>query len=256
MLLAIFTLTSLFLLVVGDRVPQAWLRATGAQLFAPLDRIVLLGDRVGHAWRESRQLHERVTRLEMEVAAMRAAALENDSLRAAFGLPQREGYPFTPVEVLALSGTPVPVAATLSAGRNGGIDVGDAVVTTDGLLGRISECYPSTSRVTLLHDPVSVVACEVESTGVLGLLRATTSPHPRLLLTNVPLADTVHIGQQVLTSGMSKRFPRHLRVGRIAKVGVGQSGLTQEIEIEPGQRLSTVRHAFVLRGSGAEEVLP
>jgi rod shape-determining protein MreC len=252
-LLAICSLTSLLLLVVGDRLPTSWLRGIGAQLFAPLDRVVLIGDRVGNAWRESRQIHERLARLEVEVAAMRAAAIENDSLRAAYGLPRRGEYAFTPVEVLALSGSPIPVAATLSAGRNRAISVGDAVVTTRGLLGRIGENYASTSRVTLLTDPVSVVACEVESTGVLGLLRATTAPFPRLLLTGVPLADTVRVGQRVLTSGLSRRFPRHLPVGRVLRVGVEQSGLTQEIEVDPGARLSTLRHAFVLRGTGVPE---
>jgi len=134
--------------------------------------------------------------------------------------------------------------------------VGDAVVTAQGLLGRIGEAYAAASRVTLLTDPVSVVACEVESTGVLGLLRATTAPYPRLILTNVPLADTVRIGQRVITSGMSRRFPRHLTVGTIARIGREQSGLTQEIEVTPAARLSTLRHAFVLRGTGDEALEP
>ncbi len=255
-LLATYTVVSLLLLVVGDRLPQSWLRSAGAHLFAPLDRVVLLGDRVGTAWRESRQLHERISALEVENAALRAAGVENDSLRRALDLPRRGPFDYAPVEVLSLSGTPVPVAATLSAGKNRGIHVGDAVVTPQGLLGRISECYGAASRVTLLTDPVSVVACEVESTGVLGLLRATTAPYPRLILTDVPLGDTVRVGQRVLSSGMSRRFPEHLPVGRIARIGREKSGLLQEIEVEPDARLSRLRHAFVLRGTWDDEVQP
>lgn len=255
-LLAIFTIVSLLLLVVGDRLPQSWLRGAGAHLFAPLDRVVLIGDRIGSAWRESRALHERIATLELENAALRGAAVENDSLRRVLDLPRQGPFDFAPVEVLSLSGTPVPVAATLSAGRNRGIRAGDAVVTSRGLLGRVEETWAAASRVTLLTDPVSVVACEVESTGVLGLLRATTSPRPRLILTHVPLADTVRVGQRVLTSGLSRRFPRHLTVGFISRVGREQSGLTQEIEVEAAARLSTLRHAFVLRGSGAGEIAP
>jgi rod shape-determining protein MreC len=255
-LLALYTAISLVLLVIGDRLPQAWLRGIGAHLFAPLDHVVLTGDRIGSAWRESRQLHQRIATLELENAELRGAAVENDSLRRALGLRTSMGFSLTPVEVLSLSGTPIPVAASLSAGRNRDIKVGDAVVTTSGLLGRIGESYPFASRVTLLTDPVSVVACEVESTGVLGLLRPTTAPYPRLLLTNVPLADTVRIGQMVLTSGMSRRYPRYLPVGRISRIGKEQSGLTQEIEVEAVARLSTVRHAFVLRDSHREEEQP
>jgi cell shape-determining protein MreC len=66
------------------------------------------------------------------------------------------------------------------------------------------------------------------------------------VLTDVPLADTVRVGQRVMTSGLSLRYPRNLPVGRVASVGVGRTGLTQEIEVDPGARPSTLRHAFVL----------
>lgn len=250
-LLGLYAALSLVLLVVGDHLPQGWLRSAGAHLFAPLDRIVLTGDRLGAAWRESRQLHQRIADLELQIARLRQAGVENSRLRDSLDLPAARGYALRAVEVLSLSGTPVPMAATLSAGRNRGIDVGDVVMTSDGLLGRVEETYAALSRVVLLSDPGSVVACEVESTGVLGMLRSTTAPVPRLLLTGVPLSDTVHVGQQVLTSGLSLRYPRNLPVGRIARVGVGRSGLTQEIEIAPGARYSTLRHAFILEGTGA-----
>jgi rod shape-determining protein MreC len=250
-LLGLYAAFSLILLVVGDRLPQGWLRSIGAHLFAPVDRVVLTGDRLGAAWRESRQLHRRITELELQMARFRQAGVENERLRDSLQLPTLHAYSLHAVEVLSLSGTPVPVAATLSAGRNRGFEVGDIVMTSDGLLGRIGECYANLSRVILLSDPSSVVACEVESTGVLGMLRATTAPVPRLLLTGVPLSDTVRVGQRVLTSGLSLRYSRHLPVGRVARVDVGRSGLTQDVEIDPGAHYSTLRHAFILKGSGA-----
>ena len=90
------------------------------------------------------------------------------------------------------------------------------------------------------------MAAEVESTAVLGVLRFMNLPHPRLVLTGVPLSDTLKIGQRVLTSGMSHRFPRGLPIGTVARVGRDAGGLTQEIEIKPAARLSRLRHAFVL----------
>ena len=150
--------------------------------------------------------------------------------------------------MLALAGEPVPTAATLSAGAAQGVHVGDAVVTSDGLVGRVGEVYAGLSRVILLTDPNSAVACEVESTGVQGVLRFFTSPRPRLLLTGVPMADTVRVGQRVLTSGLSLRYPRGLPVGRVERLGRDVSGLTQEIEIAPAARLSRLRHAYVVPG--------
>ena len=75
-----------------------------------------------------------------------------------------------------------------------------------------------------------------------------TAPRPRLLLTGVPLADTVRRGQLVLTSGLSLRYPRSLPVGRVERLGRDVSGLTQEIELDPAARLSRLRHAYVVPG--------
>jgi len=155
---------------------------------------------------------------------------------------------------MALSGDPIPASATLSAGRKEGIEVGDPVVTSEGLVGRVTEVYDSQSRAILLTDPNAAVACEVESTGVLGVLRFNTVPRPRLLLTSVPFADTVRLGQRLLTSGYSPHYPRGIPVGRVTALGHDSNGLTQMIEVEPAARLSRLRHVFVIpRRRTAEE---
>jgi rod shape-determining protein MreC len=247
-LLGLYATIALLLLLTGERIPQAGLRGAGARLFAPFDRLVLVIDRVGAAWRENERLHERITRLELETTHLRQAGVENLRLRDSLGLPAYRAMTMRPAEVLALAGEPVPTSATLSAGAQQGVKVGDAVVTSDGLVGRIGEVYPGLSRVILLTDPNSAVACEVESTGVQGVLRFFPSPRPQLQLIEVPMADTVRVGQLVLTSGLSLRYPRGLPVGRIERLGRDLNGLTHEIEIAPAVRRSGLRHAYVVPG--------
>lgn len=247
-LVALYVALSLLLLLVGERLPQSALRAAGAALFAPLDRIVLAADRVAAAWHENRQLHERLTELVLENTRLRGLALENQQLRRTLDLPAYRSLALKPVEVLALTGEPIPAAAILSAGRREGVRVGDGVVTNEGLVGRVSEVYGSSSRVVLLTDSNAPVACEVESTGVLGILRFSLNPRPGLRLTAVPFADTVRVGQRVLTSGLSRRYPRGIPVGRVARLGSDPNGLTQAIELEPAARLSRLRHVFVVPG--------
>jgi rod shape-determining protein MreC len=257
-LLGLYATIALLFMLTGDRIPQAGLRGAGAWLFAPFDRLVLAADRAGAAWRENERLHERVTRLELEAARLRLAGVENLRLRDSLGLPAYRTLTLRPAEVLALAGEPVPTSATLSAGTLQGVKVGDAVVTSDGLVGRVGEVYAGLSRVILLTDPNSAVACEVESTGVQGVLRSFTSPRPQLMLTGVPMADTVRVGQLVFTSGLSLRYPRGLPVGRVERLARDLNGLTHEIEIAPAARRSRLRHAYVVPGpvlpgaSGAE----
>ena len=255
-LLGMFATLSLILLVMGDRVPGATLRGVGAWVFAPLDRIVLLVDRLAAAWRENQSLHDRVARLEIENERLRLAGVENRTLREQLALPTTSALQLHAVEVLALSGDAIPTAATLSAGANQKVRVGDAAVTRDGLLGRVTEVYGYQSRVMLLTDPASAVACEVESSRVLGVLHFFAMPTPRLLLTGVPMSETVRVGERVVTSGLSRRYPRGIPVGRIAKIGRDPSGLTQELTVEPAVQLSRLRHAFVTPGPPELEASP
>lgn len=251
-LVALYVAISLLLLAVGDRLPQASLRALGAQLFKPLDHVVLAADRLVSSWRENQRLHERVARLELENARLRRLSAENEALREELQLPGWHGHGFRAADVLALTGEPYPASATLAIGAERGVRVGDAVVTSDGLVGRIGEVADGSSRVVLLTDPNTAVACEVESTGVLGLLRFTPSPRPRLLLTSVPFADTVRVGQRVLTSGLSKRYPRGIPVGRVVRIELQKGALTQEVELESAARLTRLRFAFVIPGPFGE----
>jgi len=244
-MLGVFAAISLLLLMIGDRLPTAGLRGIGAFLFAPLDRIVLVVDRMASAWRENQSLHARIAQLEIENQQLRSAGVENRLLRQQLELPAAFDLPLRPVEVLALTGEPVPTAATLSAGARQHVHVGDAVLTRDGLIGRVGEVWVHQSRVVLLSDPNSAVACEIESTSVLGVLHASLVPHPRLLLTGVAMSDTVRLGQRVLTSGLSRRYPRELPIGRVVRVEHDPSGLMQQVEVEPSARLSRLRHAFV-----------
>lgn len=239
---------SLLLLVVGERIPTAALRGAGAFVFEPFDRVALWGDRALLAWRENQDLHRRITTLELQNHQLRGALQENQQLRAQLGLPEWRGLVVRPVEVLALSGDPTPTAATLSAGAKQGVHVGDAVMTSDGLIGRVSEVYGTLSRASLLTDPNMAVACEVESTGVNGILRYTPAPQPRLLITAVPLADTIRVGERVMTSDLSVRFPRGIPVGVVTRMTRDATGLMQEIEVQPAARLSRMRHAFIVPG--------
>ncbi len=244
-LLGVFAAVSLLLLVIGERLPTAGLRGIGAFLFAPFDRAVLVIDRMASAWRENQSLHARIAQLELENEQLRSAGVENRQLRQQLALPMAFDLPLKPVEILALSGEPVPTAATLSAGARQHIRVGDAVITRDGLIGRVGEVWVHESRVVLLTDPNSAVACEIESTSVLGILHASLAPHPRLVLTGVAMSDTVRVGERVITSGLSRRYARSIPVGTVVRVEPDPSGLTQDVEVAPAARMSQLRHAFV-----------
>ncbi len=248
-LVVTYAALSLLLLVVGEHIPVTWLRGVGAVMFAPFDRAVGVFDHLFVSWDENDRLHERVARLEVENARLQLMASENGRLREQAGLTAWRGLSLKPVEVLALGGgTPLPDAATLSAGSAEGIRVGDAVLTSEGLVGRVAEVWPHLSRATLITDPNQAVACEVETTGVQGILRFSATPRPRLLLSAISIADTVRVGERIATSDISVRFPRGIPVGTVTRLERDATGLMQVIEVAPSARLARLRLAFVAPG--------
>jgi cell shape-determining protein MreC len=203
--------------VVGERIPAAGLRSVGARIFEPFDRATGAADRLFSSWSENTKLHERVARLESENARLRLMAAETPRLREQLGLTAWRSLPLKPVEVLALGGgEPLP--------------------------------WSTLSRATLLTDPNQAIACEVETTGVNGIVRFVAAPRPRLILSAVAIADTVRVGERVVTSDLSLRFPRGIPVGTVTRVDHDATGLMQEIEITPAARLARLRHAFVAPG--------
>lgn len=248
MLVTAYVALSLLLLVVGERIPTSLLRGAGAALFDPFDRVVMTGGNAVKAWTENATLHARVAQLETENARLRGAGAENQVLRTQLGLEVWKGLPLTPVEVLALSGEAPPATITLSAGLKRRISEGDAVLTSDGLIGRVTESWGSRARASLLTDPNLAVACEVETTGVHGVLRFSPGALPRLLMTAVPLTDTVRVGERIVTSDLSVRFPRGIPIGEVVRTSPDATGLLQEIEIRASARFARLRHAFVAPG--------
>jgi cell shape-determining protein MreC len=68
------------------------------------------------------------------------------------------------------------------------------------------------------------------------------------VLSAVALADTVRVGERVVTSDLSLRYPRGIPVGRVHRIDTDATGLMQEIELLPAARIARLRHAFVAPG--------
>lgn len=103
----------------------------------------------------------------------------------------------------------------INAGRRKNIESGQAVVDTDGLIGRIVDTGSSAARVLLLTDVQSRVPVYIEGADIEGILVGRTRARPAISITEN--SDDVEIvpGQRVLTSGAGGVLPRGLPVGSI-----------------------------------------
>jgi rod shape-determining protein MreC len=101
---------------------------------------------------------------------------------------------------------------TINRGSDQGIEVNMAVVTKDGLLGRVTQVFSDHSTVMTIIDRQSAVAAVLERSRDNGVLKGATdqeSAEPLCSLYYLSFGAALVPGDQVLTSGMGGIIPRH-----------------------------------------------
>jgi rod shape-determining protein MreC len=118
-----------------------------------------------------------------------------------------------------------------------------AVITADGIVGKVLRVYRSTSQVLLIDDQTSGVGAILDKTRLQGILRGT--PAGEVVLEKVMSDEAVPPGEMVLTSGGDGIFPKGLLVGRVTKVAPG-SELFLNIRVRPAADLSKLEEVLVV----------
>jgi len=164
---------------------------------------------------ENRRLKARIRDLETwrdEAVALRNV---NERYEALLKLKTDPPAPFVAARsVLDVRG-PFANARVLDAGAAAGVQVGDPVMSENGLVGRIVGVVPHASRVLMLTDVESRTPVLVDRTNARALLTGDGGPNPRLEY--IRGQNPVKEGDVLLTSGDGGVFPRGLPVGVVAK---------------------------------------
>jgi rod shape-determining protein MreC len=125
-------------------------------------------------------------------------------------------------------------------GAASGVESGMAVVTPDGIVGKVVEAYPTASLVMLITDPTFAAGVLSQKNRVHGTLKG--QGHAECLVDYVQNEERVDVGEWFYTSGDDRIFPKGFPVGQVAAV---QNGKTfKEIYVTPSAQ-----------PGGAEEVL-
>jgi len=131
------------------------------------------------------------------------------------------------------------------------------VMTPRGLLGRIRLITsPHTAWVELLAAPEVAIGCEIERTGLLGILRASGGKY---VLDMVGRDENVQIGDHLVTSGIAEvvevgeeehlaMMPRGLPVGQVTAVTSPLEELFKKITVQPYAEFDINERVFVVSG--------
>lgn len=175
--------------------------------------------------------------LQWQQIALKLTA-DNRQLRGLLKAVPEGAVSYVTARVIANSGGGYVRTVMLNAGAEAGLARGQAVVTGDGLAGRLTEVGTRAARVLLITDLNSRIPVAVQGSHVNAVLAGDNSERPRLAY--VSEADKVKLGDRVVTSGEGGVFPPGLPVGVIAAVDPAGP------RVEPYVELSQLGYVLVV----------
>jgi rod shape-determining protein MreC len=192
---------------------------------------------------ENERLRSENERLQLENGVMNELLQENDRLRDA--LDFKRTYPPSTVmaEVIGRRSSPVSSTVTLNKGADQGIRKDMAVITAEGVVGKVQTVLPGTAKVLLLTDPGSTIAVRVMRNREEGLLEGKLV---NCSLKYVSYYVDIQEGDILVTSGLDGIYPKGLAVASVVKVSKNEANTFQTVMAEPAVRLSRLEEALVL----------
>ena len=131
----------------------------------------------------------------------------------------------------------------IDRGSNAGIQVNDAIVNANGLIGRVVLTTKDMAKVQLIIDSNSSVGALVERTRRQGVLRGDGAGGAQLY--DVPSLADVQPGDNVLTAGIDGIYPKGIPVGVVQKAEKGQD-LFKSIVVKPSVDFGSIEEVIVL----------
>ncbi len=169
-----------------------------------------------HVRQQNHDLEQTVDRLRLEQAALLEDARQGERLEGLLGFQEKYIYKTMAAQVIGTSGSDQSRVLTIDKGENVNLQRDMAVITADGIVGKVRDVFPTTSQVLMINDQTSGAGVILETTRIRGILRGNAEGQPEIV--GVMSDNRIKAGEKVLTAGGDQIFPRGLPVGVVDKV--------------------------------------
>jgi rod shape-determining protein MreC len=197
-----------------------------------------------HTRAENQQLRTELARLELRNKALESRAAEGDRLAALLNFREAHAdVPLITAEVIGASPDATSHSIYINCGEKDGVRRNMGVITPDGVVGKVVEVYATTAQVLLLTDRESGVGALLATTRTHGVVKGTGDPYARL--DYVVNDEKLSPGEEILTSGEDRIFPKDLPIGTV--ISAKNANPFQTIVVQPAARLDRLEEVLVLQ---------
>src|ERR1022692_956978 len=193
--------------------------------------------------RENRELRAEIDRMKVEDARYAEDARMARRIQALLAFKEQYVDTTVAAQVIGTSGSEQSRILYLDKGLKDGIKPDMAVITPAGIVGKIVQVFPDSSQVLPINDQFSGVGAALKSSRLQGILRG--SSNGVTTLQYVMSDEKVEPGEEVITSGGDRIFPKGLPVGKVVSVEPGKD-LFLNIRVVPSARLDQVEEVLIV----------
>ena len=211
-------------------------RAVNGLAFAAIDRVqdfTALQD----VRADNFELRRRVVRLEGEVAALSEVRAENARLRGMLDFAEAPPAPVVLTRVIGEGLSHNLLALKVDKGARDGLAPNMAVISHQGVVGRVQSVAPTSASVILLSDVSATLPIRVQRSRARGTVAGQGSGQ-NFALTRMLRTDDLQEGDLLVTSGTDGVFPKGLPVGRAVEIERPHHGMFLSARVVPAVDLS------------------
>jgi rod shape-determining protein MreC len=220
----------------------------------PLEKaIVWCQNGLGNMWsnyiylrgvrQENRDLKFEIEQLRLEQVRLSDDAQQARRLQALLGFKEQYIAKTVAAQVIGSSGSEQSRSVYIDKGTSAGVEKDMAVITADGLVGKVLRAYGSSAQVLLINDQSSGVGVILDKSRLQGVIKGTAAGE--VILEKVMTDEQVAPGDLIVTSGGDQIFPKGITVGTVMKVSPG-ADLFLNIRVKPSANLSRLEEVLVI----------
>lgn len=203
-----------------------------------------------HTHKDNLALLEENRKLLNSIAGLRETQQENVRLRKLLSFEEKFTLQSVVARVIAKDVSTEFRSVRINRGESSGIRRNMAVVTDEGIVGRILRTTRNTSDVVTILDPLSAVDAIVERSRARGIVEGLTDDTCQLKY--ALRTDDIQPGDILISNGLGGIFPKGIAAGTVSKVNRKPYGITQEVEVRPSVDFAKLEEVLVVLNGATE----
>lgn len=208
---------------------------------------------IKNTYDENKLLREKIAEYKTLVYEVQELEKENEELRKMLDIVD-SSRDFEPIlaSVIARSPERWLEQVTINRGSNHGVEKNMAVMTVDGMIGKVNSVSTSTATVQLITgfdhlNRISATISRKDGDNIFGLIEGYDKKEKALIFRIIEESDKkIKEDELVVSSNVGGLYPSGLPIGTIKEVLPDQYGLTKTAYVETTANMYEINHVIVV----------